>query len=60
MDILLGEINLNLWKKNWNEIFWNNEYIFFFLNDLEKLIRILSSFIMKLAYMQMFRLINLM
>lgn len=30
MDILLGEINLNLWKKNWNEIFWNNEYIFFF------------------------------
>lgn len=60
MDILLGEINLNLWKKNWNEIFWNNEYVFFFLNDLEKLIRILSSFIMKLAYMQMFRLINLM
>lgn len=60
MDILLGEINLNLWKKNWNEIFWNNEYIFFFLNDLEKLIRILSSFIMKLVYMQMFQLINLM
>lgn len=54
MDILLGEINLNLWKKNWNEIFWNNEYIFFFF-FFEW-----WSFIMKLVYMQMFQLINLM